>query len=215
MDVRTRTSMIVRWEFHLIVAAAKWYFFKIERSDALKDMPLSASEPSSVGRPLRGRPRARNINRSERNGMKVCVSNCARHSFSKIRIISVIAVTFGVGTPPVAVADGTPNFSSAGYGWASRGEAWTPLPGSPAPVGQDPHVRYVPNNTGQQPTYRYADANNANLTQWAKDKLKDNILQDNGFDMFTRASRCWPAGATAFHLDQDNQPISSKPRRKS
>jgi hypothetical protein len=76
------------------------------------------------------------------------------------------------------------------------------LPGSPPPVGQDPHVPYVGNNTAAQPTFRYADANNPNLTQWAKDKLKkDNLLQDSGFSMFTRAARCWPTGASAFHLD--------------
>jgi hypothetical protein len=60
----------------------------------------------------------------------------------------------------------------------------------------------VPNNTpGEQPTYRYADANNPNLTQWAKDQLKkDNELQDKGFHMFSRQARCWPAGAAAFRF---------------
>ena len=87
-----------------------------------------------------------------------------------------------------------PNFSSAEYGFAARGEGWKALPGSPPPVDQDPRVRYVPNNTpGEQPTYRYADANNPNLTQWAKDQLKkDNELQDKGFHMFSRQARCWP-----------------------
>ena len=47
-------------------------------------------------------------------------------------------------------------------------------------------MKYVPNNArGQQPTYRYADSNNPNLTQWAKDQLKkDNELKDKGFHMF-------------------------------
>jgi len=120
---------------------------------------------------------------------------------SMLTSAAVLAV-FSVEISRAASSDSPPNFSSANYGWASRGAEWKALPGSPPPVGQDPHVRYVPNNTGEQPTYRYADANNPNLTQWAKDKLKkDNILQDNGFDMFTRSSRCWPAGATAFHLN--------------
>jgi hypothetical protein len=76
------------------------------------------------------------------------------------------------------------------------------LPGSPPPVDQDSRVRYVPNNTpGEQPTYRYADANNPNLTQWAKDQLKkDNELQDKGFHMFSRAGALLARSAAAFRF---------------
>jgi len=123
-------------------------------------------------------------------------------NFTRVLMSAVPIAVLVTDVSQAAAPEGLPNFSSANYGWASRGAEWTALPGSPPPVGQDPHVRYVPNNTNEQPTYRYADANNPNLTQWAKDLLKkDNVLQDNGFDMFTRASRCWPAGASAFHLN--------------
>ena len=88
-----------------------------------------------------------------------------------------------------------PDFSSATYGWVSLRGGIVPMPGSPLPVGQDPRRPLVANNTGQQPTFPYADLNNSNLTPFALDGLKKaNAMSDEGFAMYSRASRCWATG---------------------
>jgi len=94
-----------------------------------------------------------------------------------------------------------PDFSADNAGWISVGGEWTPLPGSPPPVAQDPAHRYVPNNVGGQPTFRIANIDNPNLTQFAKDALKksnDEVLA--GKPMWSRSSRCWATGVPAFLL---------------
>src|SRR6266699_1086714 len=60
---------------------------------------------------------------------------------------------------------GPPDFSTGNTGWVTVGTDWIGMPGSPPPVASDPAHPYVPNNTGQQPTFRVADLNNPNLTQ--------------------------------------------------
>jgi hypothetical protein len=106
-----------------------------------------------------------------------------------------------IGVAPALPQQGLPDFSANNAGWVSVGGEWTPLPGSPSPVTQDPAHRYVPNNTGGQPTFRIADVNNPNLTQFAKDALKkanDDVLA--GKPMWSRSSRCWATGVPAFLL---------------
>jgi hypothetical protein len=99
-----------------------------------------------------------------------------------------------------------PDFSSSGFGWVSmRGVA--AMPGSPPPVGQAPDRPLVPNNTGQQPTFPYADLNNPNLTPFAREGLKKaNDLSDSGFAMYSRGSRCWATGVPVA-LNSPVQPI--------
>src|ERR1700731_4177430 len=78
---------------------------------------------------------------------------------------------------------GPPDFSTGNAGWVTIGTDWIALPGSPPPVSSDPAHPYVPNNTGKQPTFRVADLNNPNLTQFAKDALKkanDEVLGGKG-----------------------------------
>jgi len=99
------------------------------------------------------------------------------------------------GVAPTLPQQGPPDFSANHAGWISVGGEWTPLPDSPPPVKQDPAHRYVPNNTGEQPTFRIADLNNPNLTQFAKDSLKqtnDAVLA--GKPMWSRSARCWATG---------------------
>ena len=82
-------------------------------------------------------------------------------------------------------ANRIPDLMAGGNGWNPAG-GMTPVPGSPPPVAQDPKVKFVGNNTNRQadgsydqPTWRYADLNNPNLTQFAKDGLKKaNDLYD-------------------------------------
>ena len=136
------------------------------------------------------------------------MSSTASHSqFLGIMSLGMIlAGGLGMGPAHAQNEDGQaaapPAFSSVDFGWTSMNGEWIALPGSPDPVTQDPHHEYVPNNVGRQPTFRYANADNANLTQWAKDQLKkDNERQDKGFAMYSRESRCWPTGVPVFLLN--------------
>jgi len=97
---------------------------------------------------------------------------------------------------------GPPDFSTGNAGWVTVGTDWTAVPGSPRPVTSDPAHPYVPNNIGKQPTFRVADVNNPNLTQFAKDALKksnDEVLR--GKAMYARESRCWATGVPAYLLN--------------
>ncbi len=108
---------------------------------------------------------------------------------------------FCIGVAPALPQQSPPDFAANNAGWVSVGGEWTPLPGSPSPVTQDPAHRYVPNNTGGQPTFRIADVNNSNLTPFAKDQLKkanEEVLA--GKPMWSRSSRCWATGVPAFLL---------------
>jgi len=107
----------------------------------------------------------------------------------------LLAVLMCARVAPALAQQSPPDFSASNAGWVSVGGEWTPLPGSPPPVKQDPAHRYVPNNVGGQPTFRIADINNPNLTQSAKDSLKktnDAVLA--GKPMWSRSARCWPTG---------------------
>src|SRR4029077_18453863 len=71
-----------------------------------------------------------------------------------------------------AAQNAAPDFSSANAGWVSIGTDWLATPGSPPVVTYDPAHRYVPNGSGEQPTFRVADLTNPNLTDFAKESLK-------------------------------------------
>jgi hypothetical protein len=121
----------------------------------------------------------------------------SRHSLTAGLLAGLICA----GIAPALAQQGPPDFSANNAGWVSVGGEWTPLPGSPSPVKQDPAHRYVPNNVGGQPTFRIADTNNPNLTQFAKDALKqtnDAVLA--GTPMWSRSARCWATGVPAFLL---------------
>ena len=119
---------------------------------------------------------------------------------------AVIAVGFASGTL-AQPGKSYPDFSSASFGWVSMRGGIVAMPGSPAPVGQDPQRPLVANNTGKQPTFPYADLSNPNLTPFARDGLKKaNGLADSGFAMYSRASRCWATGVPVA-LNSVVQPI--------
>jgi hypothetical protein len=112
----------------------------------------------------------------------------------------------GVALSSALAQDGAktnvPDFSSNDTGWISVGTNWIAAPGSPPPVTDDPAHPYVPNNTGKQPTFRVANIDNPNLTQFAKDELKksnDEVLR--GKAMYARESRCWAAGVPTYLLN--------------
>ena len=112
----------------------------------------------------------------------------------------------GVALSSALAQDGAktnvPDFSSNDSGWISIGTNWIAAPGSPPPVTDDPAHPYVPNNTGKQPTFRVANIDNPNLTQFAKDELKksnDEVLR--GKAMYARESRCWATGVPTYLLN--------------
>ncbi len=95
-----------------------------------------------------------------------------------------------------------PDFGSDNVGWVSIGTDYEAVPGGPTPVTYDPAHRYVPNGSGEQPTFRVADINNPNLTQFAKDELKkSNDMVLKGFAMYARESRCWASGVPTYLLN--------------
>ena len=101
------------------------------------------------------------------------------------------------------------DLSSNSGGWTSIGNEGGELiamPGSASPVTNDPAHPFVPNGLGKQPTFRVADLNNPNLTQFAKDGLKqanDDVLR--GKAVFSRESRCWPSGVPDYLLNPGPQ----------
>src|SRR5438105_4239870 len=122
------------------------------------------------------------------------LGNTFRHSLAAGLLAGLMCAT----AAPAVAQQGPPDFSGRNTGWVSVGGEWTPLPGSPAPVAQDPAYKYVPNGVGGQPTFRMADINNPNLTQFAKDALKKaNEETIAGKPMWSRSARCWATGVPA------------------
>ncbi len=124
-----------------------------------------------------------------------------------LRLLAGVLVAGAAVAPALAQANakqeaGPPDFSAGNAGWVTIGTDWRAVPGSPPPVTSDPAHPYVQNNIGKQPTFRVADLNNPNLTQFAKDELKksnDEVL--GGKAMYARESRCWPTGVPTYLLN--------------
>src|SRR4051812_32781132 len=101
-------------------------------------------------------------------------------------------------------ASNIPDFSSGGVGWRSRGgEIFIPVPGKPAPTGNDTTRPYIHNvdarRLGTQPTFRISDLTNPNIKQWAKDIMKkDNDEVLAGKIAYTPGSSCRPYGVPAI-----------------
>ena len=75
---------------------------------------------------------------------------------------SIVTALVGACAVPVVAQDKTspPNFApDPMVGWIGVGGI-RPVPGTVSPLAQDPKYPFVPNGTGQQPTYRIADLSN-------------------------------------------------------
>ena len=108
-----------------------------------------------------------------------------------------------------------PDFSAANTGWVSIGTDYDVVPGGPKPVTFDPAHRYVPNGSGEQPTFRVADLNNPVLTQFAKDGLNvSNDMVLRGFAMYARESRCWASGVPTYLLNPAQPTFILKEQKK-
>jgi hypothetical protein len=92
-------------------------------------------------------------------------------------------------------------------GWLAMGTDFKEVPGSPAIVANDAAHPHVGNGGGRQSSFRFADLNNSNLTDFAKQSLKktnDEVLR--GKAVFSREARCWPTGVPTYDLNQA-QPV--------
>jgi hypothetical protein len=116
---------------------------------------------------------------------------------------SIVTALVGACAVPVVAQDKTspPNFApDPMVGWIGVG-GMRPVPGTVSPLAQDPKYPFVPNGTGQQPTYRIADFSNQNLKPWVVERMKkDNAEVLAGKIAFTPHSSCAAAGVPAFHL---------------
>jgi len=116
---------------------------------------------------------------------------------------------FLVGTAALLASGAAPaqnanllDLSSGNTGWVSIGTDYVGVPGGPQPVTFDKAHPYVPNGSGAQPTFRVADLNNANLTDFAKAEIKkSNDMVLDGFAMYARESRCWMTGVPTYDLN--------------
>jgi hypothetical protein len=100
-----------------------------------------------------------------------------------------------------------PNFSGVAVGWLAMGTDFQQVPGAPPMVTNDDAHPHVGNGGGRQSSFRFADLNNPNLTEFAKASLKktnDEVLR--GKAVFSREARCWPTGVPTYDLNQA-QPV--------
>jgi hypothetical protein len=123
---------------------------------------------------------------------------------------SIMAALAGAWAIPVVAQDkaSPPNFApTPTVGWIGQGGI-RPVPGTVAGLAQDPKHPFVPNGTGQQPTYRLADLSHPNLKPWVKEIMKkDNDEVLAGKIAFTAGSSCTLAGVPAFlTLGGNNNP---------
>ena len=122
--------------------------------------------------------------------------------------VSAFAVLLlGSVSGSAAPAANVPDFSSMTNGWLAMGTDFKEVPGSPAIVENDTAHPHVGNGGGRQSSFRFADLNNPNLTDFAKAGLKktnDEVLR--GKAVFSREARCWPTGVPTYDLNQA-QPV--------
>jgi hypothetical protein len=115
-------------------------------------------------------------------------------------ILAGLALIAGAAAPQEAAP---PDFSSNLAGWVGlngAGPFFEAVPGRlPGPVVNDPAHPFVPNGTGQQPTFRIADLSNPNLKPWVKEQMQKDINEVlAGKTAFTAQSSCMPEGVPMF-----------------
>ena len=94
-----------------------------------------------------------------------------------------------------------PDFSSNEVAWIAINSDFTPVAGSPPPVGFDPQHPFVRNDQPGQATYRVADLNNPNLKPWVVEELrKANAKVLAGSIGPTPRWSCLPGGVPGFSL---------------
>ena len=131
---------------------------------------------------------------------------------AKAGILGAALVAFAT-VPALPQEESTPNFgpdSMAGWvGFNGAGPFFEAAPGhSSAPVVSDPAHPFVPNGTGNQPSFRIADLTNPNLKPGVKQRMKkdiDEVLA--GKVAFTPGSSCMPSGVPMFMAQGGPNPV--------
>ena len=127
----------------------------------------------------------------------------------KFAPVAILAVTAAIQLAPstTAAQSANPDFSGMSFGWLALGTDFKGVPGGPQPVTDDPTHPHVGNGRGRQSTFRVANVNNPNLTDFARDSLtKTNQEVFRGKAVFSREARCWPTGVPTYDLNQA-QPV--------
>ena len=131
----------------------------------------------------------------------------------KLMPVAVVVISAAIQFAPAATTAQTtapaarPDLSGMSFGWLAMGTDFKSVPGGPQPVADDPTHPHVGNGQGKQSTFRVADVNNPNLTDFAKDSLrKTNEEVFRGKAVFSREARCWPTGVPTYDLNQA-QPV--------
>src|SRR4030081_232704 len=94
---------------------------------------------------------------------------------------SILAFLAGhAGSAAPANNAAIPDFSGMTTGWLAMGTDFKQVPGAPAMVTNDDAHPHVGNGGGRQSSFRFADLDNPNLTEFAKSSLKktnDEVLR--------------------------------------
>ena len=117
----------------------------------------------------------------------------SRSGLSKLRIMGSIVLSLAWVESASGQPAQPPDLSGGEGGWVHpRGTGFQPVPGSPSPVGQDPHHHFTP---GQGTAWRIGDLSNPNLRPWVKELMKKDTDEiDAGKIAFQPGSSCLPAG---------------------
>jgi hypothetical protein len=96
--------------------------------------------------------------------MSAVASACTSRAARRIVVVALGLALAAACAPSPTLAQGTnsiPNFApTSKIGWLAAGTGWISPASGPGPVQNDKNHRYVPNNTGGQPTFRVADLDN-------------------------------------------------------
>ena len=115
---------------------------------------------------------------------------------------AVIQTASGQQPPQIKIA----KLAGADFGWTSNGIDFDAVPGGPQPVGDDPahpHIGNFQRGPGRAPSFRVADLDNPNLTNFAKEGLKKTVDEiARGKAVFNREARCWPTGVPTYDINQ-------------
>jgi hypothetical protein len=122
------------------------------------------------------------------------------HRVIFVAAVAVAALTAGPALPQESPPAFGPDRQTGWVGLNGAGPFFEAAPGkTPGPVTTDPAHPFVPNGTGNQPSFRIADLNNPNLKPWVKEHMKkDNEEVLAGKVAFTPGSSCLPSGVPMF-----------------
>ncbi len=132
---------------------------------------------------------------------------------TSVDFIAALLVTGTLMMPARAAQDegsataSIPDFSGTTTGWMAMGTDFKQGPGGPPMVTNDPAHPHIFGQDVQE-TFKFADLNNPNLTEFAKESLKktnDRVLQ--GKTVFAREARCWPTGVPTYLLNLSGNPV--------